>query len=195
MNDNGHDERRQPWWAPFMIRLVLAMVFIVHGSHKLFDTFEPNAEQAKTLAEIGVIDADADGRPPTEVGELRGLHRISMMTHAWGWPLPRYQGWAAALTEFCGGILLLIGLLSRLAALGIVFVMGVAVFIVHWSPAGINIFHPEWTAGAGGWEFAGVCLLLALTILLGGPGRLSIDARLFGRSRPRTESGEEEVQV
>ncbi len=195
MNNNDRGERKPAWWTPFMIRLVLGMVFIVHGSHKLFDTFEPNAQQAKTLAEIGVIDAGDDGQPPADVGELRGLHRISMMTHAWGWPLPRYQGWAAALTEFCGGILLVIGLLARLAALGIVFVMGVAVFIVHWSPAGINIFHPQWTANAGGWEFAGVCLLLALAILLGGPGRLSIDARLFGRSRPHEEAEPEEVQV
>ena len=48
-----------------------------------------------------------------------------------GFPFPSFFGWAAALSEFLGGILLAIGLFTRPAALFLSFTMLVAAFIRH----------------------------------------------------------------
>lgn len=48
---------------------------------------------------------------------------------AMGFPSPVFFAWAAALSEFAGGILLVLGLFTRLAALFILITMGVAAFV------------------------------------------------------------------
>ena len=92
-------------------------------------------------------------------------------------PYPSLLGWLAGCTEFFGGIALLIGLLSRLAALALACVMYVAIATVHL-PNGFKI-----TNEGGGYEFCLVLLLSALAICLGGPGALSLDRILFSRRK------------
>lgn len=48
-----------------------------------------------------------------------------------GFPMPAVFAWAAALSEFAGGILLIFGLGTRFAAFFIFVTMGVAAFMVH----------------------------------------------------------------
>ena len=50
---------------------------------------------------------------------------------AMGFPAPEVFAWAAALSEFAGGILLALGLFTRWAALFVFMTMFVAVFIKH----------------------------------------------------------------
>jgi len=50
-----------------------------------------------------------------------------------GFPAPTAFAWMAALTEFLGGILLALGLMTRPVALALAFNMGVAAFVVHGS--------------------------------------------------------------
>ena len=92
-------------------------------------------------------------------------------------PYPTLLGWLAGCTEFFGGIAILIGLLSRLSALGLACVMYVAIATVHW-PNGFKI-----TNEGGGYEFCLVLLLAALAIFLGGPGGLSLDRIVFSRRK------------
>ncbi len=75
-------------------------------------------------------------------------------------------------TEFFGGLLLAIGLLTRPAAVGVVIVMAVAVFAVHLP----NGFF--W--GAGGYEYPLLWGLLALAIAFRGGAEMSLD-RMIGR--------------
>ena len=88
-----------------------------------------------------------------------------------GLPLPELLGPAAALSEFLGGILLAIGLLSRVSATFIAITMLVAAFHVHAA----DPFAKK--------EFALAYAVAALAVLAAGPGRFSLDARLFGRRR------------
>jgi putative oxidoreductase len=81
---------------------------------------------------------------------------------AMGFPAPEVFAWAAALSEFLGGTLLALGLLTRPAAFFIFFTMSVAAFIKHapdpfqvkelalayWSISGAYIF-----LGAGAFSF------------------------------------------
>lgn len=93
-----------------------------------------------------------------------------------GVPLPGLMGPFIALLEFFGGVALIIGLLSRLAALGLAFDMLGAILLVHLAG---GFFLPS------GYEFALVLFAASLAIALGGPGSLSADAVLASRRNDR----------
>ncbi len=93
-----------------------------------------------------------------------------------GVPLPGLMGPFIALLEFFGGIALIIGLLARLAALGLAFDMLGAILLVHLAG---GFFLPS------GYEFALVLFASSLAIALGGPGSLSADAVLASRRNDR----------
>ncbi len=61
-----------------------------------------------------------------------------------GLPMPELLGWAAALTEFGGGILLLAGLATRLISIPLMVTMLVAAFAVHWPHGWQAVSDPSW---------------------------------------------------
>jgi putative oxidoreductase len=85
-----------------------------------------------------------------------------------GVPFPGVTGPFIALLEFFGGIALLIGLLTRLIALGFVLDMLGAILLVQLK------------RGFSGYEFEFLLLVSSLALFLGGPGGFSVDA-LLGR--------------
>ena len=91
-----------------------------------------------------------------------------------GVPAAGFVGPAIALIEFFGGIAVALGLLTRLAALGIAFTMIGAILLVHL-PAGF--FAPN------GIEFPLALLGAATTLVVTGAGRYSLDG-LVVRRRP-----------
>jgi putative oxidoreductase len=103
--------------------------------------------------------------------KISGLEAFTAGVASRGIPLPGLLGPAAALSELAGGILLAIGLVSRIAAAFVAVTMLVAAFYIHAS----DPFAKK--------EFALAYAVAALVILVAGPGRLSLDARLFGRAR------------
>jgi len=66
-------------------------------------------------------------------GKVFGGHIEKMIpgVAAMGFPQPEIFAWAAALSEFVGGILIAIGLFTRPAAFFVFVTMGVAAFIAH----------------------------------------------------------------
>jgi len=76
----------------------------------------------------------------------------------------------AGLTEFVGGLFLVIGLLTRLSAAAVVVLMAYAAFAVH---LGNGFF---WTSG--GFEFPLLWGLMALAIMIGGGGPISVDRKI-----------------
>ncbi|UXR64733.1 DoxX family protein [Bdellovibrio bacteriovorus] len=83
-----------------------------------------------------------------------------------GFPMPEFFAWCAGLAEFAGGILLMLGLLTRPAAAFVVFTMAVAVFGVHAAdPFGQK-------------EMALLYLFASLFFVIHGAGRWSIDHKL-----------------
>lgn len=89
-----------------------------------------------------------------------------------GVPMPGVMGPFVALLEFFGGLALIVGLLSRLAALGLAFDMIGAILLVHLKG---GFFLPA------GFEYALTLLATSLAVAVGGPGALSVDAALAGR--------------
>ncbi len=87
-----------------ILRLVLGLAFVGHGSQKLFGWFGG--------------------------GGLKGT--TGMMTRI-GLRAPALWAVLAALAEFGGGLLLALGLLNPLGSLGIIAAMLVAISQVHWA--------------------------------------------------------------
>jgi putative oxidoreductase len=87
-----------------------------------------------------------------------------------GVPFPGVTGPFIALLEFFGGIALLIGLLTRLIALGFVFDMLVAILLVQLK------------RGFWGYELEFLLLASSVALFLTGAGRFSIDALYAGRN-------------
>jgi putative oxidoreductase len=80
---------------------------------------------------------------------------------------------AAALSEFIGGALVMIGLYTRIGAFFIACVMLVAIFGVHWR---YGFFINE-----GGFEFPLALLGMAMALLIYGGGSASIDQQIQGK--------------
>lgn len=112
---------------------------------------------------------------------------IAMMMHGWGkiqtpfsWmgpeaPVPGIFQGLAALSEFGGGLAWVLGLLTPLASLGMLFTMAVA-----------TLFHatkgdPFVSTGGPSYELALLYLVLVVFMLFNGPGKISADHKIFSR--------------
>ena len=100
------------------------------------------------------------GKLPPSAGFIDGTAEM-------GFPLPALFAWAAALSEFLGGLLLALGLLTRPAALFVALTMATAFFLSHGGSFGEG-------------EKALLFLVAALALLAAGGGRYAID-RVFRR--------------
>lgn len=121
-------------------------------------------------------------------GSALMLHGWPKIQHAFSWmgpnaPVPGILQALAALSEFGGGLALIIGLLTPLACLGILCTMGTAVFAVHLAKGDPFVAPRGWEGGS--YELALAYFSIALAILLVGPGKLSLDAVLFSRRSDR----------
>jgi putative oxidoreductase len=95
------------------------------------------------------------------VDTVRGMH------------LPGWLAYVAVAAELGGGILVIVGFLTRFAALGICIDMLVAIFGVHWK----NGF-----LGQGNYQFPLALAAIAFSLIFSGPGPISIDG-LRGKAR------------
>lgn len=120
---------------------------------------------------------------------LRLVAGVAFMLHGWG-KIQQPFGWMgpesnvpaifqalAALSEFGGGLAWVLGLLTPLASLGLTFTMAVATSLHAF------VRHDPFVSGSGGpsYEPALGYLAVAVVLMALGPGRWSLDRRLFGR--------------
>lgn len=126
--------------APLVLRLGLGSVFIAHGAQKLFGWWGGYGFQ--NTAQFF----------ESKLGLAPGWLHASL----------------AGGGEFFGGILLVLGLLTRFAAAQAAVIMAVAIWTVHRS----SFFAPE------GMEYPLTLLLVAVALVLTGGGALSVDASL-----------------
>jgi putative oxidoreductase len=88
-----------------------------------------------------------------------------------GIPLPGISAAVVTLVEFFGGIALILGVATRLAALAIAIDMTVAILLVHFKN---GFFMPT------GYEYALTLLSANICLMLTGAGVYSVDG-LFGK--------------
>lgn len=117
-------------FAPFLLRVVLGLVFVVHGYPKLFTGFSQTA---------GWFDS---------VGIKPG----------------KFWAFVVGAVEFFGGIALIFGFATQIAALLIAINMLVAIWKVKFRGGFVN-----------GYEFDLLLLAVALSLALTGAGAFAID--------------------
>ena len=129
-------------------RLLLAAIFLPHGLQKAFGWF----------------------------GGYGWSGTMGYFTGALGIPAP--LGALAIFTEVLAPFGLAIGLLSRVAALGVIGLMAVAALKVHREHG----FFMNWSGQqkGEGYEYHLLAIGLALVVAIGGSGPFSIDALIAG---------------
>lgn len=131
-----------------IVRLVLGIVFFAHGAQKMLGWF----------------------------GGYGFKGTMGFFTQHQHIPAP--LAFLAICAEFFGGLGLMVGLLSRIAAFGIFCNMVVAVLTVHLA----NGFFMNWTGQqkGEGFEYHLLAVALLLVVMVKGAGALSIDRALSG---------------
>jgi putative oxidoreductase len=134
--------------ASLILRVMLGVVFFPHGAQKVFGWF----------------------------GGFGLEGTLGFFTQTMGLPLAVAALVIAA--EFLGSLGLITGLLTRLAAFGILCVMTGAIFLVHLP----NGFFMNWGGNQAGegYEYHLLAIAIALALMLKGGGRWSLD-RLIAR--------------
>ena len=134
-------------WVTTMVRIVLGVIFFAHGAQMALGWFGGAGLQST-------------------VRTFRENLRI---------PAPLALLSVAA--EFLGGLGLIVGLLSRIAAFGIAIVMTVALLVVHRKFG----FFMNWFGEKQGHgiEYHVLVLALALTVIIKGAGAFSLDQVLY----------------
>ncbi|MCG3728811.1 DoxX family protein [Vibrio cincinnatiensis] len=130
-------------YAPLALRIPVGIILMAHGAQKLFGWF-------------GGYGLEGTGQWMASIGLEPGV----------------FMAFLAGSGEFFGGLFLLIGLLTRPAALVTAFTMIVAIFTVHIDN---GLFMAN-----NGYEFGLALLAATVSLLISGAGNMSID-RLISR--------------
>ena len=128
-------------FATVPIRLALAVIFVAHGAQKVLGSF---------------------GGPGFS-GFTSGTTPFSFMRPPWLWLA------AAALSELVGGVLVGLGLLTRVAAFLIACVMLTAIVGIHW---------PNFFSSNRGFEYPLALFAMSFALLISGGGMASVDRAL-----------------
>jgi len=129
-------------WGLLILRLVLGIIFITHGWPKL----NPNSPM-KGTAGFG--------------GFLKQI----------GVPLPMFFAWVVALLETIGAVLLILGVGTRILALGFATIALVAILLAKIRFMKVGFVAQQ----ATGWEFDFSLLGSSLALVFLGAGTLALD--------------------
>lgn len=92
------------------------------------------------------------------------LHEFAGYVQSLG--IPAWLAYVSAFTEFVGGILLIVGLFTRIVGFAVLVDMMVAIAKVHWKHGFM---------GNGGYEFPLALWAIAVALIFFGAGAISID--------------------
>ena len=139
-------------WVPISLRLMVGYGFMEHGFAKL----------------------------------SKGPDRFAVILHALNVPAPHLMAWATILVELLGGLAVLLGAFVTLASLPMAAVLLTAMITVHL-PYGFSSINLKAVTAAGaqfgppGYECDLLYIVCLVTLVLSGPGPLSIDGLIKKR--------------
>jgi putative oxidoreductase len=149
-------------WVVEIVRVVLGLIFFAHGAQKL-------------------------------LGWYGGAgFRSSMFTFTEQLHLPSTLAFLVIAGEFFGGVALIVGLFSRLAAFGIALSMVGAVATVHFRHGlFLNWFGDK---EGHGYEYHLLAIALALVVIVKGAGAYSADRLIYEHGATLQESTQAAIQ-
>ncbi|HJR41066.1 MAG TPA: DoxX family protein [Gemmatimonadaceae bacterium] len=129
-----------------VLRLGLGIIFMAHGAQKLFGWFGG-----------------------------AGIEGTAGFFASLGIPAPEILAWVVAILEVFGGLLVILGMFTRVIPAFLAIDVTVALFTVHL-PAGFFV-KPQ---GPDGIEFVLIMAVASLTLAFSGAGAYSLDAKREG---------------
>jgi putative oxidoreductase len=136
--------------SAFVLRIVLGFIMFAHGSQKVLGWF----------------------------GGMTFFVTINMFTEKMHMPLPLTLLVMAA--EFLGGLGLIVGLLTRIAAFGVACDMIGAIALVHWR---FGLFMNWFGNQKGeGFEYHLLVIAICIALMIMGGGAASLDGAIAGGS-------------
>ncbi|MFI4917547.1 MAG: DoxX family membrane protein [Phycisphaerales bacterium JB060] len=156
---------------------------------------EAQPQRVRKLNNLAVLLHKSANPPSTladdDAGTLEAQRPMALWPAAIGNPpWPERIAWAAALTELIAGLLLLIGLFTRLGGLSIAVVMGSALWLTEIGPAiqsgntwlwVLPMYEPMDISSYTRMLYQLSLLVIGLSLLFSGPGMLSLDRWIFGK--------------
>lgn len=131
--------------------------FLFSTTHETSNLNEIAVTVLRVFVGLSMALAHGMGKIPVNDQFVDGVRQL-------GLPFPVVMAWAAAFSEFVGGLLLAAGLCTRLGALSIAMTMAVAAFVVHAADPYQNK------------EMAFLYFVIALFFVVRGGSRYSLDA-------------------
>lgn len=117
-------------------------------------------------------------------GKLQDINKVIHFFNNLGIPAPDFNARFISGLEYFGGILLILGLASRLIALPLVIDMIVAFIVADRDALMQVISDPDKFYAASSYTF----LFASLIVLIFGPGKFSVDALLARRFGPEAKN-------
>jgi len=151
-----------------VLRVVTGAALVAHGYPKLFGGEGRSAPDFMNRL---------FGSNYPEAVTTSSREKFAQGLESMGVPNPQAAAVVSGLAEFGGGLALIAGFMTRFAALAVIVNMLVAIRKAHWSTG----FY-----GRGGYELAAQLGAGATTLLLAGPGLLSLDG-IFRRGSKKAK--------
>lgn len=164
---------------PFLFRVLLCAVFVPVGWSGIMGVQIFSAEDSTVLRSLEVAPETPEGETASNV-ETRRLYALSIMISERSLPRPVVTAWALMLVALTGGSLILLGLFTRLWAVGLATYMGLLFSFDSLDAfrAAPDLFQADATLllHAGGELALG---LIAVSLIFTGGGAVSLDQAIF----------------
>ena len=138
-------------WGTTLLRLTLGIVMFPHGAQKLLGWFGG-------------------------YGFSGTMGFFTQQMH-----IPALFAFLAIMAEFAGSLGLITGLLTRVAAFGILINMVVALVLVHGHVGFFMNWYGQYPAGTEGFEYALLAIAVAGYLVVKGGGKASVDWAISSR--------------
>jgi len=149
--DLGALLRTKADWGATLLRLTLGIVMFPHGAQKLLGWFGG-------------------------YGFSGTMGFFTQQMH-----IPALFAFLAIMAEFAGSLGLITGLLTRVAAFGILVNMVVALVLVHGHVGFFMNWYGQYPAGTEGFEYALLAIAVAGYLVVKGGGKASVDWAISSR--------------
>lgn len=146
-----------------VLRVVVGSIFTVHGYTKVFGG--PGKSEAVSPEAEKML-----GKGFKQFMDYGGMENQAGFMQSLGLPYPKAMAGLVMASEFLGGICLILGWHTRLAALALTVNQAVAIQKVHLANGLIN-GEPN----ATGYEFNAVLAAATATLAVAGPGKIALD--------------------
>ena len=174
--------------APLVLRLALGMVFIYHGGEKVLipkndwgtrwvaNLYKRESEVPPEVRVKLIQAAEEQGINPVEILTTKKVLEKIGESHASPPPTLTLKGTQLVIAwgEIAGGVLILVGFLTRLASAAMIIIQVGAIATITW--------HKSFSFAEGGYEHNIVLIAMCLALICLGSGAYAID-KLY---RPKT---------